>query len=407
MAIDIDLVRMETPGCAHVLHFNNAGASLMPEPVLSSIKGYLELEARIGAYEVEERARNMVERLYLSTSHLLGCHPSEIAFLENATRAWDMAFYSIPFLPKDRILCSESEYSSNYIAFLHMAKKVGVSVEVIPNDEYGQISLKSLETAIDDRVKLIALTHIPTNSSLINPACEVGKIAQKAGILYLLDATQSIGQIPLDVSSISCDILCAAGKKYLRGPRGTGLLYIRNEILPSLSPPFLELNSVKWISQNEFEIHPNARRFESWESSLANKMGLGSAIDYALKLGIKNIFQRITFLATLLRKNLSAIPDVTLHEQGKNKCGIVTFTIKDMHSNTVRQLLLKKHINVSISTEETARLNMPSRKLKDLVRASIHYYNNEKEIERFCNIISGLRKKRFQKLPSYSIASLT
>src|SRR5262245_5214003 len=207
MTLDLARARRETPGCETVLHFNNAGASLMPQPVVDAVIGHLQLEARIGGYEAAAQAHAAVERVYDAAATLLGCHRDEVALVENATRAWDMAFYAVPLGPGDRILTAMAEYASNYIALLQVARKTGATIEVIPNDEYGQISIAALRRAIDERVKLIALTHVPTNSGLVNPAAQVGEVARQAGVLYLLDACQSVGQMPMYVDALGCDML--------------------------------------------------------------------------------------------------------------------------------------------------------------------------------------------------------
>ncbi|WP_376794960.1 aminotransferase class V-fold PLP-dependent enzyme [Thermogemmatispora sp.] len=389
-AFDLAQARAETPGCAEVLHFNNAGAALMPQPVLEAVSAHLQREARHGGYEAAEEMREALTHVYEAVATLLGCQPSEVALLENATRAWDMAFYAIPFAPGDRILTGMAEYASNYLAFLQMSRRRGVRVEVIPDDEYGQISLSALRNALDEHVRLIALTHVPTNNGLVNPAAEVGRLAREAGVLYLLDATQSVGQMPLDVGAIGCDMLAATGRKYLRAPRGTGFLYVRQEVLEELEPPLIDLHSASWTAPDQYSLSPNARRFECWEASMANRLGLGAAIDYLLQWDQRQLWRRIRDLAYLLRTRLSPLPGVIVHDRGAVQGGIVTFTVEGQEAETIRQALRQQGINVSVVPREAALLDMQARGLQTLVRASVHYYNSEEEVERFSRTLEHL-----------------
>ncbi len=396
MPFDLQRARMETPGCEHVLHFNNAGASLMPQPVLDATIAHLQLEAQIGGYEAAEQAHDSLEHLYDAVATLIGCSRDEVAFIENATRAWDMAFYAIPFQPGDRILTAMAEYASNYIAYLQIAQKTGAIIEVIPNDAHGQVSVEALRKIIDtsdignNPVKLIAITHIPTNGGLVNPVAEIGKVAREHGILYLVDACQSVGQMPINVDAIGCDILSATGRKYLRGPRGTGFLYVRQSILEQLQPPFLDLHAAQWVTQDTYEMRSDARRFETWETNFAGKIGLGAAIDYALQWDMQNIWRRVKNLAYQLRTHLSPLPGVIVRDRGVTQCGIVTFTVEDKTPAEIQQALKKQHINVSVSVRNATLLDMEARGLENLVRASVHYYNSEEEIERFCRAVEEL-----------------
>jgi selenocysteine lyase/cysteine desulfurase len=388
--IDISRARQETPGCEKVLHFNNAGAGLMPQPVLEAVCGHLQLEAEIGGYEAADQARDKVEHTYDAIAALIGCKREEIAVIENATRAWDMAFYSILFKNGDRILTAAAEYASNYIPFLQVAQKIGVKVEVIPNDDYGRVSIKALQKMMDKRVKLIAVTHVPTNGGLINPAKEIGRIARQANVLYLLDVCQSVGQMPINIEEIGCDMLSATGRKFLRGPRATGFLYVRRSVLEKLEPPFLDLHAAKWVSPDRFEIRPDARRFENWETYYAGKIGLGVAIDYALAWGLEAIWDRVLTVSSMLRNYLEEIPKVHIHDLGIQKCGIVSFAVEGMDPQEIRDRLREQKINVSYSPAEYTRIDMESRKLGSVVRASVHYYNTEEEVLRFREAIRGM-----------------
>ncbi len=390
MPFDLQRARSDTPGCQNVLHFNNAGAALMPQPVLDATIAHLQLEAQIGGYEAAERAHDAVEHVYDAAATLIGCSRDEIAIVENATRAWDMAFYSIPFAPGDRILTAMAEYASNYIAFLQIAKKTGATVEVIPNDAHGQVSLEAMRKAIDEHVKLIAITHVPTNGGLVNPIAEVGKIAREAGILYLVDACQSVGQMPINVDQVGCDMLSATGRKYLRGPRGTGFLYIRRSILERLEPPLLDLHAAEWTARDRYTIRPDARRFENWETNYAGKIGLGVAIDYAMSWGLDNIWRRIKALAYQLRTQLSPLPGVIVRDRGVTQCGIVTFSVEGMDPDEIQRELSKYSINVSVTRRSSTLLDMEARGFDSLVRASVHYYNSEEEVERFCKTLARM-----------------
>jgi selenocysteine lyase/cysteine desulfurase len=390
MTIDVARARAETPGCREVLHLNNAGAALMPAPVLEAQIEHLELEGRIGGYEAAAAAETRIEGTYDAVARLLNCAREEVALVENATVAWDMAFHAFSFAPGDRVLTAEAEYVSNYIAYLKTARRHGIEVEVIPSDESGQLSLEALESMIDDRVKLVSITHVPTNGGLVNPAEGVGRIARAAGIPFLLDSCQAAGQIALDVEKLGCDLLSATGRKYLRGPRGSGFLYVRKAILEQLEPPFLDLRSAEWTAPGEYRMRPDARRFENWEFNYAAVIGLGVAVDYALGWGLEAIEQRVTALAEQLRARLSALPGVTVHDLGARRSGIVSFGHDRLEAEAIKRTLGEQRINVSVTDVKSTRLDMERRRLGDLVRASVHYYNTEDELARFTEVLAAL-----------------
>ena len=387
---NIDTVRKETPGCKNIIHFNNAGASLSPQPVLDAVLSHLGLESRIGGYEAAEQAHELIESVYGSIARLLHCTDREIAIVENATRAWDMAFYSIPFKPGQRILTCRAEYASNYIAFLQRAKKSGLRVELIPDDENGTVSPEALRRMMDSDVRLVAICHVPTNGGTVNPAEAIGKIIRDADCLYLLDACQSVGQMDIDVKAVDCDFLSGTGRKYLRGPRGTGFLYVRNDLIENLEPPFLDLHAATWTSRNTYTVRSDARRFESWESYIAGKIGLGAAVEYALGWGLDSIRDRIRTLARNLRTELLTIPGVTILDRGLDRCGLVTFTVQDTAPQMIREALGRRNINVSVTKREATRIDMEERGISEILRASVHYYNTKEEVDIFCRTLRSV-----------------
>lgn len=390
MTIDLDRLRADTPGCAEVAHFNNAGSSLPPKPVLDAVIDHLQLEARIGGYEAASQADARLEAVYASVAKLINAHPDEIALVENATRGWDMAFYALPFQPGDRILTGIAEYASNVISYLQIAKKTGAVVEAVPNDESGQVSVPDLEKMIDKRVKLLSFTHVPTNGGLVNPAAEIGAVAKQHGIPFLLDACQSVGQIDIDVAAIGCTMLSATGRKYLRGPRGTGFLYVHRDWIERLEPPFLDLHAAEWVAPDRYEIRKDARRFENWESYVAGRLGLGAAADYALKIGMKAIEADLTAKAAQLRDGLARLPGVTVHDIGRKKGGIVTFTKAGRSAAAIKAGLSQRRINVSVSGASSTLFDMSARGLRELVRASVHYVNNTAELDRLIGAVAEI-----------------
>jgi cysteine desulfurase / selenocysteine lyase len=390
-AIDLKKAREDTPGCENVLHLNNAGASLPPRSVLDMQIEYLNAEAQNGGYETAELYADKLNGVYGKIAQMLNCQAEEVAIIENATRAWDMAFYSIPFKAGDKILTGMNEYASNYIGFLQIAQKTGAQVEVVPNDEHGQISIEALRKMIDKRVKLIAITHVPTNGGLVNPAEAVGKVAKEAGVWYLLDACQSVGQRLVDVEKIGCHFLSATGRKYLRAPRGTGFLYVNKAVIEQIEPVLLDLHAAVWETPTEFSIRNDARRFENWETNCAAKAGLYTAVDYALGWGLDNIQERVTKLAASFREQLEAIKGVTVQDIGQEKSGIVTFTVEGKKADDLKAYLRQHQINTSVTRRGSTMLDMDNRNITEMSRASVHYYNSETELERFCETIERMK----------------
>jgi cysteine desulfurase / selenocysteine lyase len=310
--------------------------------------------------------------------------------VENATRAWDMAFYGLRFAGGDRILTSAAEYGSNYMAYLQTSRRTGASVEVVPSDECGEVSLDALADMLDERVKLVAMTHVPTNGGLVNPAEGIGAITRRASVPFLLDACQSVGQMPLDVERIGCDMLAATGRKFLRGPRGTGFLYVSREFTERIEPPFVEVRSAEWTGRDSYRWRSDARRFESWETNYSTKIGLGTAVEYALEWGLEDIRDRDYSLAAQLRERLRELPRVEVLDLGRAPCAIVNFTIAGTDPREVARTLSERRINVSVSTIEDTRLDMEARRHESWVRASVHYFNTEDDITALADAVEQM-----------------
>lgn len=394
MRLDIDAIRRETPGCASGrAHFLHCGASLPSHQVIDTMTTHLALEAEVGGYEAERRAAPRTEATYAALARLLSARAEEIAIAENATAAWNQAFWSVAWTltPGDRIATCRADYASNAISLMQARKRIGVEIDVIRDDAHGQLDVADLAERLEGgRVKLVALTHVPTGSGLVNPAEEVGRLTRARDVPFLLDACQSAGQLPLDVDALGCDFLSATGRKYLRGPRGVGFLYARTATTARFEPAVLDLRGATWTAPDRYEVRADARRFENWENHVAGVLGLGVAVDLALELGVDAIEARVTQLADALRERLARLPHVTVRDPGLRRCGIVSFTHDEHPPDAVVAALAAREIEVGTSTIVSTRHWMESEQLDAVVRAGVHYLNTEEELDRLIRAVGEL-----------------
>ncbi len=388
--MDIDALRQDTPGTTNRVHLNNAGAGLLSCRTLDAMTSHLELEAAIDGYEAADQERDRIDATHRHIARLVGGQAEEIALFDNSTHAWNAAFYSMTFKPGDRILTGRDEYGSSVLAYLQTARRHGAEVVVVPDDEDGQLDTAALADLIDERTKFVGVTHIPTSGGLVNPAAEIGRITRAAGVPFLLDATQSVGQFPVDVAEIGCDMLTATGRKFLRGPRGTGFLWVRPEALEYLDPHVTEIEAATWDGKRDFHWHDGARRFETWEVSYSNVLGLSEAVQQALELGMDAIGRRTVALGADLRARLDALPGVTTYDLGRDRCAIVTMKVDAVPTADVAAALAKQGINVSTTVAEHSQLDTENRGVHPLVRLSPHYYNTEAELDQAVEAVADL-----------------
>jgi selenocysteine lyase/cysteine desulfurase len=388
--VDIDALRAQTPGCTRRIHLNNAGAALMSQLTLDAMTAHLRREAEAGGYEAAAEARDAIAATYDAIAELVGGHGEEIALFDNATHAWNAAFYSVPLRPGDQILTGRAEYGSNVLAYWQAARRAGAEVVVVPDDEHGQLDVAALERLAGERTALIGVSHVPTSGGLVQPAAEIGRIARACGALYLLDATQSAGQFPVDVDAIGCDLLTGTGRKFLRGPRGTGFLWVRDAALDRLDPFVAEIGSAAWDGSQGFTWAPGAQRFATWEHSYVNVLGLGAAVRQALDLGLEAIGQRAAALAARLRGLLAELPGVTVHDLGLARCAIVTAKINGVAAHQAADALGRAGVNVSVTVPGHNPLDS---RVHPLIRFSPHYYNTEEEMDRATELVAAVASR--------------
>ena len=389
--IDIEKIRAETPGIEFSTHLLACGSSLMPNNVVDAITQHTQLEALMGGYEAEAKKADELNNIYDIVAKHIGANSYEIALMENSTVAWSHAFYALPLNSGSKILTSEAEYAANYVAFLQRAKRDNLIIDIVPSDESGTLDINALESMVDEEVGLIAISWIPTNGGLVNPAEKVGQIAKKYNIPYLLDACQAAGQMSIDVEKIGCDFLAATGRKFLRGPRGTGFLYIKDKWLSIIEPVMIDHFGAPWVSKNTYELRKDARRFETWENSYALRIGLGEAITYAEEIGIDLIHERVQLLARLNRKLLSEVKNIQVRDIGTEQCGIISFSIEEEKDpKKIVDQMSEAGFTIGSVDPESTLIDSEKRNLPTLLRMAPHYYNTEEEIQKAVKQISLL-----------------
>jgi selenocysteine lyase/cysteine desulfurase len=389
--------RADTPGCANVIHLNNAGASLMPQSVYRAVTAHLERESQLGGYESADAAAAEGEAAYANLARVLGAQPRNMAIVENATVAFFQALAVFDFRPGDVILTTRNDYISNQLAYLSLAQRRGVQVERAEDLPEGGVDPQSVRDLLrqaraSGRVRLLAVTWVPTNSGLIQPVEALGAIAEEAGVPYLIDACQAVGQIPINVARLGCDYLSATGRKFLRGPRGIGFLYVSDRALARGDfPLFVDMRGAEWKEADEFALTPDARRFENWEFAYALVLGLGEAARYALEVGVERGGQRARELAAELRKRLSAIPGCRVLDRGRELAAIVTVEVAGHPAADLVKLLLRKGINVNATLRGYAVIDMDQKRVSSALRISPHYFNSEDEVAAIVKALPSLQ----------------
>lgn len=386
---ELERLRADTPGLKGQTFLLSCGSSLMPRPVHRAMVDYLDLELVKGGYEAAACEADRLEGVYASLARLLNASPDEVALVENATVAWQLAFHSFRFRPGDVVVTAEAEYAANYVTLLQARRLHGIEIRVCPSDETGEIDIAALERMLDNRVRLIALTWVPTNGGLVNPAAAVGRIARARGIPYLLDACQAVGQLPVDVEALGCDFLAATARKFLRGPRGAGFLYVRRAMLETVEPPLIDHFGAPWVSRDRYALRPDARRYETWENNYAARLGMGVAADYAMAVGVERIAARCMLLAGRFRDGLRTLPRARLRDLGRQPGAIVSFTLDGADCADIVAHARRHKVDISVSAMSSTRLDAERRNLAALVRVAPHYFNDEAEIDHGLEVIAS------------------
>ncbi|GAB3945821.1 aminotransferase class V-fold PLP-dependent enzyme [Spirosoma harenae] len=388
-SFDLAQLRADTPGCHDSLFMNSAGASLMPQPVVTAMMDYLQQETQVGGYEVERLRMDQISQFYDETARLLNTQPGNIAYAYSATDACIQVLSAIPFQAGDTILTTTNDYVSNQLAFLSMQQRLGIRLLRINDLPNGDLDLTHLEELIQlHRPVLVTITHIPTNSGLVLPAEEVGNLCQQYDVWYLLDAAQSAGQLPLDVARIQPDFLIATGRKFLRGPRNTGFLYVSDRVLEAgLSPLFIDRRGASWTGPDTYALQTGARRFEPQEISLLSA-GLTEAIRYANQVGLEGIVQQNRQLMHRLRTGLEQLDGLTLLDRGSRQSNLLTFHTTRQSLPVLEAALKRECLIYTTQYPPSALIDFQRKGIDWLIRLSPHYFNTLDEMDAVVDLIA-------------------
>ncbi|MEK6479496.1 aminotransferase class V-fold PLP-dependent enzyme [Catalinimonas sp. 4WD22] len=390
--MNIKQIRKDTPACQDKIFLNSAGSSLMPHKAAESVQKYLKEEEKLGGYKVAELREADIESFYKEVALLINAEAHQIAFAFSATEAYAKALSSIPFEVDDVILTSDNDYVSNQINFISLKQRFKIDVVRVKNKGNGDLDLEDLEQKIQiHQPRLVAITHVPTNSGLVQDVADIGKICTQHQVLYLLDACQSVGQFSVDVKEIQCDFMSVTGRKFLRGPRGTGFLYVSDKVLTQdYAPLFIDLRGAEWTSSDQFQMIESAKRFESWEIPYALLIGLKEAVAYANAVGIEHIETYNQQLMHQLRERLVSIAGVKLFDQGSRTCNILTFQKEGKSLAQIKACLDAQNVFYSTTAKSSAIIDFEKKGIDWVVRLSPHYFNTIEEMDRVADIIQKM-----------------
>ena len=359
------------------VYLNTAAAGLQSPQVLEKIQAHLQLESECGGYVAAEKVQSDLASCRENLAQLLNCTASEIALTDSASRAWHRILNCFDFQRDDIVLVSPTIWGGNYFTLLQLEKRFGIQVQCMPTEADGNLDLDRLKQQIQQkvrqqpksRVRFMELTLAPSGWDAWQATGDIAQLARAHSIPLVVDASQAFGQRELDVNDLGCDFLFASGRKWLAGPRGTGVLYARQSSTSHLCPLGLDQHT-GFLKDDELHWLPDARRFELSESSVALRLGLGEAAKQTLSRQQAGESVLLKKLAADYRQLISEIPGFELPDLSGEPGAIVTFRHAVQSPVAVRDFLRQHHIEVGIHPRTYMPLHAPTQRLGDCLRVS-------------------------------------
>jgi len=383
-AIDVAGERSRTRGAADSHHLNSAGSSLPSVAVVDTVIEHLRREERHGGYEAAAMVKDRVDAVYGAAGRMIGASAEEVALFDSASTALRVFFDLLRADGARRVVASATTYVSHALHILSAGRHDDVDLVVVPTAADGRIDLDLLDRVLGEGPPaLLTVAHIPTSSGLVEPAELIGEVAARHGATYLLDATQSVGHLSIDVTRIGCDALVTTGRKFLRAPRGTGFGYVRRGLLDRLEPLAPDVRGAEWTGADQWRLADTARRYETWENSVAGRLGLGVALEEASERGSEATEHWLRARAAVVRAGLLEIPGVALADPSGADSAIITFAIDGVDSLRVVETLRTRGVRVVSVPASHAQWDLGARALPAVVRASLHVYNDDGDVDVF------------------------
>lgn len=379
------------------VYVNSAAASPPPRQVVDTSIDYLQKTASLGPYlpSFREEVYQKIEETREKAAKFIGAKTSEMAFVKNGTEGINFIANGLTWNKGDEIILADIEFHSNYTPWLKLRDKKKVHLKIIKTDFSGVIDVNLIEQEISNRTKLITVSHLSNASGALQHIEKICEIAKKRDVLTLINASQTLGLIPINVQELDCDFLTGCGRKWLRGPEGSGILYIRESLVESIEPTIIGWGGTTWdFETNEYYYLSTARRVEAGCPIVPSILGLGAAIDYAQNIGIEEIVTKVEALTRYSFQQLSVIEGIAIYgpKNIENRLAIIPFNVEGLHPDEITNYLEKNNIIIESGTF-MANMLLQHYGINKMVRISPHYFNTKVEIDFIVTLIKFLKKR--------------
>lgn len=388
---DVYKIREDFPVLKEVTYLDNAATSQKPVSVIEAVDGYFRHYCGNygrGAHRLSRRTTEKYEDSRDAVASFFNVPSRNVIFTRNATESLNMAANGMDWSKGDHVITTVVEHHSNLLPWIRLRER-GVDVTVVDSDETGFVSPDTIDEAVTDRTKVIAMTYVSNFFGGAQDVRGVVKVAKKHDVKCLIDASQAAGEMPLDLKEIDCDFVAMPGHKGLLGPQGTGILYARNP--ESLRPSYVGGGTVHMVTTESFSFDDIPSRFEYGTPNIPGVIGLGAGVEYVRKLGTENIKSHVNRLSDECAKRLSEIPQVDTYGPDKRE-SLVSFNVQNVNPHDVAMILDETKKICVRSGQHCAQTALARLKITGSARASFGCYSTIEEVDMLANAVAAIAK---------------